>query len=99
MSVLYDGRATCRYPGLQEVRDVPGKDGIAFVEFEDETQVQNTFVLHTCCRFPALFELCDSLKNSTAHDRAALQATVAMNGLQGFKVTAEDHIRLTYAKK
>ena len=41
----------CRYPGMQEVRDVPGKDGIAFVEFEDE-----------------------------------MQATVAMNGLQGFKV-------------
>jgi hypothetical protein len=36
---------------MQEVRDVPGKDGIAFVEFEDE-----------------------------------MQATVAMNGLQGFKV-------------
>jgi len=53
-----------QYPGMQEVRDVPGKDGIAFVEFEDE-----------------------------------MQATVAMNGLQGFKVTAEDHIRLSYAKK
>lgn len=53
-----------QYPGLGEVRDVPGKDGIAFVEFEDE-----------------------------------MQATVAMNGLQGFKVTSEDHIKITYAKK
>ncbi len=53
-----------QYPGLAEVRDVPGKDGIAFVEFGDE-----------------------------------MQATVAMNGLQGFKVTSEDHIRITYAKK
>ena len=50
--------------GLAEVRDVPGKDGIAFVEFGDE-----------------------------------MQATVAMNGLQGFKVTSDDHIRITYAKK
>lgn len=53
-----------QYPGLAEVRDVPGKDGIAFVEFGDE-----------------------------------MQATVAMNGLQGFKVTGEDHIKVTYAKK
>jgi RNA recognition motif-containing protein len=53
-----------QYPGLAEVRDVPGKDGIAFVEFADE-----------------------------------MQATVAMNGLQGFKVTSDDHIRITYAKK
>ena len=53
-----------QYPGLAEVRDVPGKDGIAFVEFGDE-----------------------------------MQATVAMNGLQGFKVTSDYHIRITYAKK
>ena len=53
-----------QYPGLAEVRDVPGKDGIAFVEFGDE-----------------------------------MQATVAMNGLQGFKVTGEHHIKVTYAKK
>jgi len=53
-----------QYPGLAEVRDVPGKDGIAFVEFGDE-----------------------------------MQGTVAMNGLQGFKVTSDDHIRITYAKK
>jgi len=53
-----------QYPGLTEVRDVPGKEGIAFVEFGDE-----------------------------------MQATVAMNGLQGFKVTGEDHIKIVYAKK
>eukprot|EP01050_Picozoa_sp_SAG11_P008944 SAG11_NODE_812_length_7059_cov_5.203017_8_plen_274_part_00 len=55
-----------QYPGLQDVSipNVPGREGIAFVEFEDE-----------------------------------MQATVAMNGLQGFKVTAEDHIRVSYRKK
>ena len=43
---------------------MPGKTGLAFVEFEDENS-----------------------------------AGTAMNGLQGFKVTSEDHIKVTYAKK
>jgi len=53
-----------QYPGFKEVRLVPGKAGIAFVEFTTEGQ-----------------------------------AGVAMNGLQGFKVTAEHSMRITYAKK
>lgn len=53
-----------QFPGFIEARLVPGKDGIAFVEFENE-----------------------------------MQSTVAMNGLQGFKVTPENNMRLSYAKQ
>ena len=43
---------------------MPGKTGLAFVEFEDENS-----------------------------------AGTAMNGLQGFKMTASNNIKIAYAKK
>jgi U2 small nuclear ribonucleoprotein B'' len=52
-----------QYDGFVEVRMVPGKAGIAFVEFGD-----------------------------------AIQATAAKNGLQGFKITTEKPMRVTFAK-
>jgi len=53
-----------QFRGFSEARLVPGKTGMAFVEFEDETQ-----------------------------------AGVAMNGLQGFKMTQTNTIKIQYAKK
>jgi U2 small nuclear ribonucleoprotein B'' len=53
-----------QFPGFKEVRLVPGKAGISFVEFESE-----------------------------------LQSGVAMNGLQGFKITPTNLMKITYAKR
>lgn len=53
-----------QFPGFKEVRLVPGKAGIAFVEFEAE-----------------------------------LQSGVAMNGLQGFKITPTNLMKISYAKR
>jgi len=53
-----------QFPGYKEVRLVPGKKGIAFVEFEDE-----------------------------------VQAAVAMEGLQHFKITQDNLMVISYAKK
>ncbi|KAL3850553.1 hypothetical protein ACJIZ3_012435 [Penstemon smallii] len=53
-----------QYPGFREVRMVEAKPGIAFVEFEDDTQ-----------------------------------SSVAMQDLQGFKITAQNPMAITYAKK
>lgn len=53
-----------QFPNYKEVRLVPGKKGIAFVEFEDE-----------------------------------VQAGVAMEGLQRFKITPENHMVISFAKK
>ena len=53
-----------QFPGYVEARLVPGKTGIAFVEFETEQQ-----------------------------------ASVAITGLQGFKITPQYQMTLTYAKK
>lgn len=53
-----------QFPGFKEVRLVPNKKGIAFVEFTNE-----------------------------------LEAGVAMNGLQGFKITPENHMTISFAKK
>ena len=50
--------------GFKEVRMVPGKAGIAFIEFEDEAR-----------------------------------ATQALQGLNGFKLTATDMMALSYAKR
>mmetsp|Transcript_33740 Transcript_33740/g.34369 ORF Transcript_33740/g.34369 Transcript_33740/m.34369 type:complete len:217 (+) Transcript_33740:101-751(+) len=52
------------YPGFQEVRMVPGKKGIAFIEFQDQ-----------------------------------MQAGIAMQQLNGFKLNANDTLHLTYAKQ
>jgi hypothetical protein len=52
-----------QYPGFAEVRMVPGKAGIAFIEFGDEAQ-----------------------------------ASVARDGLQGFKITPEKPMKVSYAK-
>eukprot|EP01114_Cavostelium_apophysatum_P004493 TRINITY_DN1475_c0_g1_i1.p1 TRINITY_DN1475_c0_g1~~TRINITY_DN1475_c0_g1_i1.p1 ORF type:complete len:261 (-),score=85.00 TRINITY_DN1475_c0_g1_i1:231-1013(-) len=52
------------YPGFKEVRMIPGKSGIAFVEFETE-----------------------------------VEAGVAMNGLQHFKITPTNLMVISYAKK
>lgn len=52
-----------QYAGFAEVRMVPGKTGIAFVEFGDEAQ-----------------------------------ATVAKDGLQGFKITNEKPMKVSFAK-
>ena len=53
-----------QFPGYKEVRLVPGKAGIAFVEFENE-----------------------------------VQSGVAMNGLQSFKITPTNLMKITYAKR
>ena len=53
-----------QFPGFKEVRLVPGKAGIAFVEFGSDAQ-----------------------------------AGVAMAGLQGFKVTPTNLMKITYAKR
>jgi len=53
-----------QFPNFKEVRLVPGKKGIAFVEFEDE-----------------------------------VQAGVAMEGLQRFKITPENLMVISFAKK
>jgi len=53
-----------QFRGFSEARLVPGKTGLAFVEFEDENS-----------------------------------AGTAMNGLQGFKMTASNNIKIAYAKK
>jgi len=53
-----------QFPGFREVRLVPNKQGIAFVDFGTDTE-----------------------------------AGVAMNGLQGFKVTPENLMVISYAKK
>lgn len=53
-----------QYPGFREVRMVEAKPGIAFVEFEDDSQ-----------------------------------SSVAMQDLQGFKITSQNPMAITYAKK
>merc|ERR1719498_920987 len=53
-----------QFPGFKEVRLVPGKSGIAFVEFDNE-----------------------------------VQSGVAMNGLQNFKITPTNLMKITYAKR
>eukprot|EP01103_Thecamoeba_quadrilineata_P018135 TRINITY_DN6752_c0_g1_i1.p1 TRINITY_DN6752_c0_g1~~TRINITY_DN6752_c0_g1_i1.p1 ORF type:complete len:243 (+),score=47.63 TRINITY_DN6752_c0_g1_i1:51-731(+) len=53
-----------QFPGFREVRLVPNKKGIAFVEFSNE-----------------------------------IEAGVAMNGLQGFKITPENLMVISFAKK
>jgi len=53
-----------QFPGFKEVRLVPGKAGIAFVEFESE-----------------------------------MQSGVAMGGLQGFKITPTNLMKITYARR
>lgn len=53
-----------QFPGFKEVRLVPGKSGIAFVEFESETQ-----------------------------------SSVAQNGLQSFKITPTNLMKISYAKR
>ncbi|KAJ3682878.1 hypothetical protein LUZ60_013105 [Juncus effusus] len=53
-----------QYPGFKEVRMVPAKPGIAFLEFEDDGQ-----------------------------------AGVAMQALQGFKITPQFPMNISYAKK
>lgn len=53
-----------QFPGFKEVRLVPGKSGIAFVEFDNE-----------------------------------MQSGVAMNGLQNFKITPTNLMKITYAKR
>lgn len=53
-----------QFPGFKEVRLVPGKHDISFVEFESEGQ-----------------------------------AGVAKDALQGFRITAQCAMKITYAKK
>jgi len=53
-----------QFPGYKEVRLVPGKAGIAFVEFESETQ-----------------------------------SSVAMNALQNFKITPQNLMKVSFAKR
>jgi len=59
LSILFQ-----QYAGFKEVRMVPGKKGIAFVEFADETQ-----------------------------------ASLALAGLSGFKLTPTDTLVLNFAKR
>lgn len=53
-----------RFPGFKEVRLVPGRHDIAFVEFENE-----------------------------------MQAGAAKDALQGFKITPNNAMKITFAKK
>eukprot|EP01110_Echinostelium_bisporum_P012328 TRINITY_DN6836_c0_g1_i1.p1 TRINITY_DN6836_c0_g1~~TRINITY_DN6836_c0_g1_i1.p1 ORF type:complete len:225 (-),score=74.08 TRINITY_DN6836_c0_g1_i1:38-712(-) len=53
-----------QFPGFKEVRVVPGKKGIAFIEYENE-----------------------------------VQATVAMDGLQHFKITQDQPMVVSYGKR
>lgn len=53
-----------QFPGYKEVRLVPGKAGIAFVEFESDTQ-----------------------------------SGLAMNNLQNFKITPQNLMKISYAKR
>ncbi|CAK9164131.1 unnamed protein product [Ilex paraguariensis] len=53
-----------QYPGFREVRMIDAKPGIAFVEYEDDTQ-----------------------------------SSIAMQALQGFKITPQNPMAITYAKK
>lgn len=53
-----------QFPGYKEVRLVPGKAGIAFIEFETE-----------------------------------MQSGVAMSGLQNFKITPTNLMKVSYAKR
>ena len=53
-----------QFPGYKEVRLVPGKAGIAFVEFEQDAQ-----------------------------------SSVAMTGLQNFKITPQNLMKISYAKR
>ncbi|KAG2552599.1 U2 small nuclear ribonucleoprotein B'' [Panicum virgatum] len=53
-----------QYPGFREVRMIAAKPGIAFVEFEDDSQ-----------------------------------SHIAMQALQGFKITPENPMAISYAKK
>ncbi|RLN16342.1 hypothetical protein C2845_PM02G28900 [Panicum miliaceum] len=53
-----------QYPGFREVRMIDAKPGIAFVEFEDDSQ-----------------------------------SHIAMQALQGFKITPENPMAISYAKK
>ena len=53
-----------QYAGFKEVRMVPARPGIAFVEYDSD-----------------------------------MQASVAMSGLQDFQVTANNKMRVTYAKQ
>mgnify|MGYP002016170908 FL=1 len=59
LSILFQ-----QYGGFKEVRMVPGKKGIAFVEFADETQ-----------------------------------ASLALQGLDNFKLTPTDTLALSFAKR
>lgn len=53
-----------QYPGFREVRMIEAKPGIAFVEFEDDSE-----------------------------------STIAMQALNGFKITPQNPMFVTYAKK
>ncbi|RHZ12049.1 hypothetical protein DYB37_010485 [Aphanomyces astaci] len=53
-----------QYHGFKEVRLVPGKKGLAFVEFLDE-----------------------------------VQASIALQGLNGFKLSADERLKVSFAKK
>lgn len=53
-----------QYPGFREVRMVDAKPGIAFIEYEDDSQ-----------------------------------SSVAMQDLQGFKISPQNAMVITYAKK
>ena len=53
-----------QFPGFSEVRMVEARPGIAFVEYEADSQ-----------------------------------ATAAMKGLQDFKITPQNAIRITYARQ
>ncbi|KAF0686643.1 Aste57867_21567 [Aphanomyces stellatus] len=53
-----------QYHGFKEVRMVPGKKGLAFVEFLDE-----------------------------------VQASIALQGLNGFKLSADERLKVSFAKK
>lgn len=52
------------FPGFQEVRMVPGKKGLAFIEFQD-----------------------------------VIQAGIALQQLNGFQLTSNETLQLTYAKQ
>ena len=76
-----------QFPGFKEVRLVPGKGGIAFVEFDSEMQAHEITRGHV-------------RSHEITRDRLRhTQSGVAMNGLQKFKITPTNLMKISYAKR
>lgn len=75
---------------------MPGKAGIAFIDFENDAQVRLLSCGVYFVRSSALYE--NPIKEFSDIVCFVLQASVALSGLQGFRVTPESQMRISYAK-